>query len=172
MLPSEHFAVAVVPIILYVLVRDQRPPTPQLLGIAFVGSQVPDLIDKPLAHQFHFIPSGRVFMHSLPIAIPIICLVGWYAWRTNRLRAGFVFGLAYLSHIVADNRQALSPPAPMLPDDALWPFRPPIPRSAVPGWAGPNGINVTLWTLFSAVILAVTAYYLYHDLREHIGSSI
>lgn len=163
MLPIEHFAVAAVPLIAYVLIRDHRPPAPRLLGVVFVGSQFPDLIDKPLAHQFYVIPSGRVFVHSLPIAIPILCLVGWYARRTNRPRGGGAFGFAYLSHIVADNRRALSPPDPMLSADMLWPFLSPIPRPAVPHWAGPNSINVHLWTLFSVVVLAISAYYLYQD---------
>ena len=88
MFPIEHFIVAVVPVIAYVLVRDRRPPPLRLLGIVFVGSQLSDLIDKPLAHQFQLLPSGRLFVHSLPFAIPIACLVGWYAWRTDRPRAG------------------------------------------------------------------------------------
>jgi membrane-bound metal-dependent hydrolase YbcI (DUF457 family) len=169
MLPIEHAIVAIVPVVAYVFVRDRRPPTPRLLGIAFVGSQFPDLIDKPLAHQFHLLPSGRVFVHSLPIAIPILCLVGWYAWRTGRPRAGGVFGFAYLSHIVADNRAALSPPDPTLSNDMLWPLRPATARPAVPHWAGVNSINIRLWTLFSVVVLFVSAYYLYRDVEEQFG---
>jgi membrane-bound metal-dependent hydrolase YbcI (DUF457 family) len=168
MLPAEHLAVAAIPVVAYVLLRDRRPPAPRLLGIVFVGSQFPELIDKPLAHQFHILPSGRVFVHSLPIAIPIVCVVGWYAWQTHRLRAGAAFSFAYLSHIVADNWEALSPPEPMLPSDLLWPLQPPIPRPVVPGWAGANGINVRLWTLFSVVVLCITVYYVFQDVAEHI----
>ncbi|MFD1570475.1 metal-dependent hydrolase [Halorubrum laminariae] len=166
MFPIEHFIVAVVPVVAYVLVRDRRLPTGRLLAVVFVGSQLPDLIDKPLAHQFGLLPSGRVFVHSLPVAIPIVCLAGWYAWRTDRLRTGSAFAFAYLSHLVADNRRALSPPNPTLSDDMLWPLRPATPRPDVPHWAGEASINVRLWSLFAAVVLAVSAYHLYRDINE------
>ncbi|VTT87323.1 unknown [Halorubrum sp. DM2] len=171
MFPIEHCIVAVIPIIAYVLVRDRDVPTGGFLAIVFVGSQLPDLVDKPLAHQFGLIPSGRVFVHSLPVAVPILCLAGWYAWRTDRLRAGGAFAFAYLSHIVADNRRVLSLPNPTLSDDMLWPFRPATPRPDVPYWAGEASINVRLWTLFSAVVLAITVYYLYRDINEQLRSS-
>lgn len=163
MYPIEHFILAVLPVVAYVLVRDRRPPSLRLFGLVFVGSQFPDLIDKPLAHQFHLLPSGRVFVHSLPIAIPICCLVGWYAWRTDRLRAGGAFAFAYGSHLVADNWDALSPPNPTLSNDLLWPFRPATPRPGVPHWAGAASINIRLWTAFSVVVMAVVAYSLYRD---------
>lgn len=163
MYPIEHFVVAVIPVVAYVLVRDRRLPPLRLFGLIFVGSQFPDLIDKPLAHQFYLLPSGRVFVHSLPIAIPMCCLVAWYAWRTDRPRAGGAFIFACLSHLVADNWRALSPPNPALSNDLLWPFRPATPRPAVPHWAGAESINVRLWTAFSIVVMAIVAYYLYRD---------
>lgn len=169
MYPIEHLIVAVVPVIGYVLVRDRRLPQVRLLGVVFVASQLPDLVDKPLAHQLRLLPSGRVFVHSLPIAVPIVCLVGWYARRTGRPRAGGAFAFAYLSHVVADNRRALSPPDPTLPADVLWPFRPATPRPVVPHWAGAESINVRLWGAFSAVVLAVSAYYAYRDVDGRFG---
>lgn len=169
MLPIEHFIVAIVPVSAYVLVRDRRLPHLRLVGIVFVGSQLPDLIDKPLAHQLGLIPTGRVLFHSLPIAIPVICVVGWYALRTNRTRAGGAFAFAYLSHIVADNYRALLPPDPTIPNDMVWPFRPAIPRPTVPYWAGPESINIHLWTVFSVTVLSVTAYYVYLDIAAELG---
>jgi len=169
MFPIEHVLVAIVPVLAYVCLRDRRLPSLRLLGVVFVGSQLPDLVDKPLAHQFHLLPSGRVFVHSLPIAIPIICVVGWYGWRTDRPRAVGAFAFAYLSHIVADNHRALLLPDPAVSADLLWPFRPAIQRPVAPNWAGPNSINVRLWTLFSVVVLLVSAYYLYRDIRKHRG---
>ena len=72
MFPIEHFLVAFLPVLMYVLVIDRRLPTVRLVAVAFIGSQFPDLVDKPLAYQFGLIPSGRVFMHSLPIALPFL----------------------------------------------------------------------------------------------------
>ncbi|MUW13791.1 metal-dependent hydrolase [Halorubrum sp. CBA1125] len=168
MLPIEHFIVALLPVVGYVLVRDRRLPTLQLVAIVFVGSQFPDLIDKPLAHQFQLLPNGRVFMHSLPIAVPFLCLVGLYGRKTERPRPAGAFAFAHLSHIVADNRRALLSSDPTVPSDMLWPLRPVIQRPMVPHWAGEGSINVHLWTAFAAVVLAISAYYLYVDVDDHL----
>ena len=170
MFPIEHFIVAAGPVIVYGFVRDRRLPPLQTLDIVFVGSQLPDLIDKPLAHQFHLLPTGRVFVHSLPIAIPICCLVGWYARKTDRPRVGGAFAFAYLSHLVADNWRVLSPPDPTLSADLLWPFRPATPRPAVPSWAGTDSINIHLWTIFSIIVVAITVYYMYQDVASQLRS--
>ncbi|QCC48223.1 metal-dependent hydrolase [Halobellus limi] len=167
MLPLEHFIVAFLPVLGYVLVRDGRLPTLRLVALVFVGSQFPDLIDKPLAHQFGVIPSGRVFMHSLPVAVPFLAAVALYGWKTDRNRLSSAFAFAHLSHLLADNYRPLLPPSPTVSPDLLWPFTPPATRAPVPHWAGPGGINVRLWTLFSAVVLAVCAYVLVADVREH-----
>ncbi|TKX57319.1 metal-dependent hydrolase, partial [Halorubrum sp. ASP1] len=93
MFPIEHFIVAFLPVLMYVLVIDRRLPGVRLATIAFIGSQLPDLVDKPLAYLFGLIPSGRVFMHSLPIALPFLLGTMIYGWKTerNRLSVGFSF---------------------------------------------------------------------------------
>jgi len=103
MRPIEHFIVALFFIGPYILVRTRRLPSLELGGVTFVGSQFPDLIDKPLALQLQLLPTGRVFMHSLPFAIPVWFLVLAYGWKTNRLRGGIVFVIAHASHLLADN---------------------------------------------------------------------
>jgi hypothetical protein len=165
--PSEHFIVAVLPTAAYVIARDRALPTPQFLAVVFVGSQLPDLVDKPLAHQFGLLPSGRVFLHSIPIALPLVGLVLYYAYRTDRLRLGGAYAFAHATHLLADNHSALRDPTRGFPPDLLWPFTQPAPRPLVPWWAGPDGINVLLWTLFSAAVLAVLLYVLGGDLRSH-----
>jgi hypothetical protein len=168
MFPIEHFIVAFLPILGYVSVRDRELPTPRLAALVFVGSQFPDLIDKPLAHQFGLLPSGRVGMHSLPIAVPFVCVVVAYGWHTDRLRLTSVFAFAHLSHLLADNYRPLLKPTPSVSPDLLWPFTQPVARSAVPGWAGVNGINVLLWTTFSVVVLAIFGYVVVADVREEL----
>lgn len=167
--PIEHFIVAVVPVLLYVVIRDRQLPSSRLVWIVFFGSQFPDLVDKPLAHVFFVLPSGRVFMHSLPFAVPISIGVLGYAWRTRRPRAGVAFVFAYLSHLAADNYRAFIGPNPHVPPDLLWPLVPPKPRPIVPYWAGPASINLHLWTLFSVIVLSVTAYFLVTDFTERVG---
>jgi len=166
--PWGHFLIAFLPVVTYVVVRDRRLPTLRFVGVVFVGSQFPDMVDKPLAHQFGILPSGRVFMHSLPIALPLLLIVGLYGWQTDRTRASSAFIFAHLSHILADNYNAFLGPDPQIPPDLLWPFAPPIARPIVPEWAGPGGINVELWTLFSIAVLSIVTYSLTVDVREQL----
>lgn len=169
-LPSEHFIVALMPVVAYILVRDRRLPRLELVGVVFVGSQFPDLIDKPLAHQVGLLPSGRVFMHSVPFAVPVVVLVAIYGWTTDRMRVSTAFGFAWLSHLLADNYGALRGPNPHIPPDLLWPFVQPVARPVEPHWAGPGGIHTVLWTLFAVVVLSIVGYLVLVDVRAHFVS--
>lgn len=164
MRPIEHLIIAISLAVGYILLTEQRLLSLKLAAVAFVGSQFPDLIDKPLALQLHLIPTGRVFMHSLPFAIPVWLAVLAYGWKTDRPRGGVVFVLAHASHLLADNYAALA--SGRVPSDLLWPFLAPIPRPPAPYWAGPNSINIHLFTAFSVAVLAVTAYYLIADINQ------
>ncbi|WP_256546783.1 metal-dependent hydrolase [Halobellus inordinatus] len=169
MRPVEHFIVAFLPLAAAVLLKERKLPSLRFVGVVFVGSQFPDLIDKPLAHEFGVIPSGRVFMHSVPIALPVLAVVVWYGWRTQRRRLSIAFVVAYASHLLADNYRALFGPGATIPPDLLWPITQPTPRPAVPYWAGPYSINLHLWTLFSATILAILVYVLKADVKEQLN---
>ncbi|GAA0729866.1 membrane-bound metal-dependent hydrolase YbcI (DUF457 family) [Halorubrum trapanicum] len=166
MFPHEHLLVALLPVVAYVAVRDRHLPTRGVTFAAAVGSQFPDLVDKPLAHQFGVLPSGRVFIHSLPFAFPIAVAVLAYGHYTERPRVAGAFVAAYLSHLVGDTYQILL--AGQVPPDLLWPFVAAQPRPVVPFWAGVDGINVRLWTAFSAVVLGVTLVVIGRDIRRQV----
>lgn len=164
MFPIEHFFVAFFPVLMYVLVIDRRLPRVRLAAVAFIGSQFPDLVDKPLAYQFGLIPSGRVFVHSLPIALPFLIGIIIYGWKTERNRLSVGFAFAYVSHLVADNYGPLFGPHPRIRPDLLWPFADPVSRPDVPSWAGVGGIYTTLWTGISLLILFITGIIVLVDL--------
>ena len=166
MFPHEHLFVALLPVVAYVAGRDRCLPTQGVIFATAVGSQFPDLVDKPLAHQFGVLPSGRVFIHSLPFAIPIAIVVLAYGWYTKRLRVAGVFVSAYLLHLVGDTYQLLL--QNQIPSDLLWPFVAAQPRPEVPFWAGVDGINVRLWTVFSAIVLTVTLVVIVQDLPRQL----
>lgn len=170
MRPIEHLIIAISLAVGYTFLTEHRLPSLKLAAVAFVGSQFPDLIDKPLALQLHLIPTGRVFMHSLPFAVPVWLAVLAYGWKTNRPRGGVVFVLAHASHLLADNYAGLA--SGRVPSDLLWPFLAPVPRPPAPYWAGPNSINVHLFTAFSVTVLAVTAYYLLADINQRFRLTI
>lgn len=169
MFPIQHFIVAFVPALAYVVVCDRRLPTLRFVGVVFLGSQFPDLVDKPLAHQFVVLPSGRVFMHSLPTAVLLLLILGLYGWKTDRTRLSSAFVFAHLSHLLADNHGVLLGPNPQISPDLLWPFVPPVARPVTPSWAGPEGIYVHLWTTFSIIVLSFSVYVLLSDEKERIS---
>jgi len=155
---AAHVLLVALPVFLYVAWRDRRLPSAKLMGIAFLASQFPDFVDKPLAHLFFLIPSGRVFLHSLPFALPIVLAVAFLAWKTNRTRSGMTFAFGYLSHIAMDSIWAVTSSQPRLPSDLFWPFLSPVQRPVVPMWVGPDLVVLKLWTVYSVLMLAATLY--------------
>lgn len=170
MLPIEHFIVAFLPVLGLTLMRHRRFPSLRVTALAFVGTQFPDLIDKPLAYQFGLLPSGRVFMHSLPIAIPFLTVVLLYGFYTHRLYLTSIFAFSLLSHLFADNHTSLLPPNPTISSDLLWPFTQPKARPPIPHWAGADGINLLLWTGFSIVVLLIFGYFVVLDIWNQMCS--
>lgn len=102
MRPHEHLLFAALPIGLYVLARHRRLPTGYTIAAVLLGTQLPDLIDKPLAWSFGVLPSGRMFAHSLVVSLPVLAVGGVLATRRGYVRWTAVFVIAYLSHIIGD----------------------------------------------------------------------
>lgn len=102
MWPWEHLAFAYV---LYSLTTNvifrESPSARETIAVA-VGSQLPDLIDKPLAWTVGITETGYSIGHSIFVA-PFVCLAVYAvaARRGERVLAG-AFALAYLSHPLAD----------------------------------------------------------------------
>ncbi|WP_255682050.1 metal-dependent hydrolase [Natrinema sp. SYSU A 869] len=89
-----------------VLSDDERDLSEIALGsrtiVVAIGSQLPDLIDKPLAWTAGITDAGYSIGHSIFVA-PFVCLAAYAvaARRGERVLSG-AFALAYLSHPVAD----------------------------------------------------------------------
>jgi len=102
MWPWEHLAFAYV---LYSLTKNvgfRASPSGRETILVAIGSQFPDLVDKPLGWTFGFAETGYSIGHSIFVA-PVVCLVAYAvaARRETRALAG-AFSLAYLSHPIAD----------------------------------------------------------------------
>lgn len=129
MWPWEHLAFAYV---LYSLlsnaVRRTSPSTRETMAVV-VGSQVPDLLDKPLAWTFGVTETGYSIGHSIFVA-PIVCLAVYaVAARRGHAALAGAFSLAYLSHPFADLfSQFLRGPVVDL-RTILWPLASPPPGS-------------------------------------------
>lgn len=113
MWPWEHLAVGYLCYSLAVhLVASRSPGGWPVIAVA-VGTQFPDLVDKPLAWSLGVLPSGHSLAHSLLVAIPVSVLVVALGWRLDRdvdapsadfgrTRVGAAFAFGYLSHLPGD----------------------------------------------------------------------
>ncbi len=102
MWPWGHAAVGY---LLYTAYRrsrfDLRPHGVAVVALA-VGTQFPDLIDKPLAWQFAILPNGRSFGHSLLIAALLLVVAWLVATRIDANESVVAFGIGYLGHLFGD----------------------------------------------------------------------
>ena len=101
MLPWDHLAVGYLAYSL--LARARRDRVDQRAAVAvLVGSQFPDLVDKPLGWGLAVLPSGTTLAHSVLFAVPFVLAVRWAAGRRGVGPAGTAFAVAYLLHLPAD----------------------------------------------------------------------
>jgi ethanolamine transporter EutH len=73
-----------------------------------LGTQAPDLLDKPLAWTVAVLPAGRSLGHSLLFAIPLAVLC-WsvVAGRFDRPAVALGAAVGYVSHLFADGLGAV-----------------------------------------------------------------
>ena len=103
MWPWEHLAVAYLCYSLLIRVALRRSPTARETVAVAVGSQLPDLIDKPLAWTVEITAGGYAVGHSI-FAAPIVCLAAFAAAARFDLErfVAAAFAAAYLSHLATD----------------------------------------------------------------------
>lgn len=101
MLPWAHLAFAYVLYTVGVRLRHWRAPAgPPVLALA-LGTQLPDLIDKPLNWWFDVL-DGRGIGHSLLFVIPLVVVVMIVARRRERTAIGTAFGVGIGTHLLTD----------------------------------------------------------------------
>jgi hypothetical protein len=101
MWPWEHLAVGYLAYSLFERSRQSRPDTAGTLAVV-IGSQLPDLLDKPLGWGTTLLPSGHSMAHSLLFAVPLALVAILLTRRLGIGRAGYGFGISYLLHLPAD----------------------------------------------------------------------
>ena len=102
MWPWEHLAVGYLCYSLLVHLFGRRAPRAWPVVAVAVGTQFPDLIDKPLAWTVGVLPSGHSLAHSLFAAVPAAALAVTVAWGLGRTQVGVAFAFGYLSHLPGD----------------------------------------------------------------------
>lgn len=106
MWPWGHVAVGYLLCTLWTRARYRRPPAAHVALAVAVGTQFPDLIDKPLSWTFGVLPSGRAGAHSVLVAIPLLIGLWWRFDRRDGRSAWAWFAVGYLTHLVSDGLYA------------------------------------------------------------------
>ncbi len=101
MFPWTHAAFGYALLLVLAVALSRRVSRAELLAVV-VGTQLPDLVDKPLAWWFNVLPSGRSLAHSLVVAVPLLVLVLAVAWYRSHPAVGAAFALGYASHLLGD----------------------------------------------------------------------
>ena len=105
--------------------REWTVPTDEATVILAAGTQIPDLVDKPLAILDVF-PRGRSVGHSLLVAA--VVLVVLFAWLSrvhpNRREYAIAFGVGYGSHLLGDALTAVAGDGIHKASFLLWPVVP------------------------------------------------
>lgn len=107
MWPWGHAAVAYLLCSLYIRTRYGRAPAAGIVLPLAVGTQFPDLVDKPLAWTVGVLPSGRAGAHSLLVAVPLLAFLWWRLDGPTERRAWAGFAVGYLTHLATDGVYAL-----------------------------------------------------------------
>lgn len=126
MWPWEHLAVGYLLYSALARVGGRRPGRDEALLLA-VGTQFPDLVDKPLGWVLGVLPGGLTVAHSLLFALPFVALVLVATRGTSLQRGGLAFAVGYGSHLPADALYNWLVGGRAFPSFLLWPLLPATP---------------------------------------------
>jgi hypothetical protein len=126
MLPWGHLAVGYFVYTVSVRVRGQRAPRGGPTLVLALGTQLPDLVDKPLNWWFGIF-DGRGIAHSLLVIVPVCVIALSVAHAYERRESGIALSVGLLSHLFADSWQALLSGQFGQVTFLLWPLFP-VPR--------------------------------------------
>lgn len=158
MWPWGHAAVGFVCYYLYSRVRGHASvPSGPTVALG-VGTQLPDMIDKPLAWQLGLLPNGRSLGHSVLIAVAVVTVVWLLRPRVSTLsRPPIVsFAIGYFTHLFGDALYPLLGGEWYYLGFLGWPIVPPVDYPPTNGVTSKLlGVQLTPSLLFELLLLAV-----------------
>ncbi len=123
MWPWEHLAVGYVCYSLLSHAAGKRPRGWPVVALA-IGTQFPDLVDKPLGWILGILPSGQSLAHSLLVAAPVVATVVLVGSLLGVRDSAVAFGVGYLSHLPADVAYPAFIGGSIRPGILFWPVVP------------------------------------------------
>lgn len=118
MWPWEHAALGYLVLSLASRGALGRPPGEAAVLGVFLGTQLPDLIDKPLSWGLGVFPTGHGAGHSVFAGVAVALI----AWRVRRRREpALALALGYWSHLAGDALDPLRGGGGIALDRLLWP---------------------------------------------------
>jgi len=144
-LPWEHAAIGYLAYSLLSHVFARRSPGALDAVAAIVGSQVPDLIDKPLAWQLGAFETSYALGHSIFFGVPAAVAAALLARSVGRGRVGAAFAVGYLFHLPGDVMQDFFQRGELPVEHVLWPV------VTAPPTADRRVVDVTLGLFFEYV---------------------
>lgn len=122
MWPWEHLAAGYLAYSLGLRSVRRPPPTAAGLLVVVLGTQLPDLVDKPLSWGLGWFAQGYAVGHSVFLAAPLSALVLLIALRRGRGRLGVAFAVGHWSHLATDVLDPLRYGRSPDPGRVLWPI--------------------------------------------------
>ncbi|WP_122089201.1 metal-dependent hydrolase [Halalkalicoccus subterraneus] len=126
MWPWGHAATGYLLYAAYTRLRYDRPPDGPATLLLLFGTQLPDLIDKPLAWTLLVLPSGRSLGHSLLLLVPLV-LIAAVVVRNRDTEWAIALAVGALSHAIVDVLPAALRGEFAYTTSLVWPLLPPPP---------------------------------------------
>jgi len=157
MWPWGHAAVGYLVYSIGVRLDGRRVSGLAVIALA-VGTQFPDLIDKPLGWTFGVLPGGRTLAHSLLTVAVVAAIAGTLARRVQRQRVTAAFLCGYVSHLFADGLYSLVEGEYANLSYLLWPIFPaPEPEIAKSFLAHFANLTVDPFFAFEGLLVCLAA---------------
>jgi hypothetical protein len=136
MWPWEHLAFGYLLYSLAIRATTGDPPRGASVIVLAVATQVPDLVDKPLAWSLDVFAVGYAVGHSVFVVGPLLVVAAILAWRRGARASRFVGASAvgHLSHLIGDLVYPLVLGDGLLVERLLWPvatFEPAVDRGGL-----------------------------------------
>lgn len=178
MWPWGHAAVGYLSYVGIARARGWEAPDGRLVLAALVGSQLPDLVDKPLAWTFEILPSGRSLGHSL-LAVALVVAIVWWLDDDDRWVGGIrpiwvAFVVGWVSHIFADGLHAAAAGRFSELSYAVWPLLPLPSYSTDPSFLAhlqTLRVDASLIVELTLCVIALGLWYRRRSERDGLGSA-